>query len=108
MAGGSELAEFVTRFGSSSWCKESSKGDERRGFCFFHQRRGKRRISRRSGGCGRFLQLVSKADLRLNWGKSIERVTRISKLTQAIQRYARLGSEAAESVVSERTCTAVA
>jgi hypothetical protein len=34
MAGGSELAEFVIRFGSSSWCKESSKGDERRASAF--------------------------------------------------------------------------
>ena len=65
-----------------------SNRDERRRFCFFHQRSGERRFSRRSEGCGRFRQLVSQADLRLNWG--------------AIQRYARLGSEAAESVVSER------
>ena len=79
-----------------------SNRDECRRFCFLHQRSGERRFSRRSGGCGRFPQLVSKADLRSNGGKSIERVTRISKLTQAIHRYAHLGSEAAESVVSER------
>ena len=65
-----------------------SNRDERRRFCFFHQRSGERRFSRRSEGCGRFRQLASKADLRSNWG--------------AIQRNARLGSEAAESVVSER------
>ena len=55
-----------------------SNRDERRRFCFLHQRNGERRFSRRSEGCGRFRQLVSKADLRLNWGKSIERVTRIT------------------------------
>ena len=81
-----------------------SNRDERRRFCFLHQRNGERRFSRLREGCGRFRQLVSNADLRLNWGQSIERVTHVSKnlLPQAIQRYARLGSEAAESVVSER------
>ena len=44
-----------------------SNRDERRRFCFLHQRSGERRFSRRSEGCGRFRQLVSKADLRLNW-----------------------------------------
>ena len=45
-----------------------SNRDERRRFCFLHQRSGERRFSRRSESCGRFRQLVSTADLRLNWG----------------------------------------
>ena len=44
-----------------------SNRDERRRFCFLHQRSGERRFSRRGEGCGRFRQLVSTADLRLNW-----------------------------------------
>src|SRR6476469_6451686 len=47
---------------------DPSNRDERRRLCFLHQRSGERRFSRRSEGCGRFRQLVSKADLRLNWG----------------------------------------
>src|SRR4029077_6392148 len=86
-----------------------SNRDECRRFCFLHQRIGERRFSRRSEGCGRFPQLVSRADLRLNWGKSIGRVTHISKNLPRVLSFLssptgrRLQrSEAAESVVSEQ------
>ena len=42
----------------------SSDGYERRRFCFFHQRRGKRRISRGSKGCGRFLSISFRVAVR--------------------------------------------
>ena len=42
-----------------------SNRDKRRRFCFLHQRSGERRFSRRGGGCGRFRQLVSTADLTI-------------------------------------------